>query len=297
MPHAPVNEIELYYETEGDPDGEPLLLIMGLGAQLVVWEDELVSAMAERGYHVIRFDNRDVGLSTSFAGHVDGREALMAFFAGELEHPPYRLGDMAADVAALLDHLELEQVHVLGASMGGMIAQQLTIDHGHLVKTLTSVMSTTGDPDVGQPTPEALGALVGAFGEPVRTLEDAVAAAITTTQVIGSPGLFDEDRVRRRAERSYSRNPDASGTLRQLLAILASPSRSEALRRVEVPTLVIHGSEDPLVQPDGGVRTAESVPGAELHLVEGMGHDVDPAFWPQLLELLGRHTSRAPIGV
>jgi len=178
-----------------------------------------------------------------------------------------------------------------------MIAQQLTIDHGHRVRTLTSVMSTTGDPDVGQPTPEVLGVLMASMSTPIDGLDTFIEMSMTSAQAIGSPGRFDEQRVRARAERVWRRNPDSSGTLRQLLAILASPSRSDDLRRVQAPALVIHGTADPLVQPDGGVRTAEVVPEATLHLIDGMGHDVDPHFWPELLEALDHHTARAPLQV
>jgi pimeloyl-ACP methyl ester carboxylesterase len=293
MPTAAVNGIEIFYETQGEPGNEPLLLVMGLGGQLVAWDQAMVDLLVERGFHVIRFDNRDVGLSTSFRDGYDTAGSMAAFFAGEQPAPPYRLADMAADAAALVDHLGLGRVHVLGVSMGGMISQQLAIDHHDKVATLTSIMSTTGDPDVGSPTPEALSALMGSFGSPVTTREHAVEVALVVWNTIGSPGHVDPARVRRRAEESYDRNPDGSAVLRQLLAIMTSPSRSDALRDVTAPTMVIHGDVDPLVTVSGGIRTAEVVPGAELHIIPGMGHDIHEAVWPEVMDLVEAHTKRA----
>jgi pimeloyl-ACP methyl ester carboxylesterase len=281
MPHATVNGIDLCYETLGDPGGEPLLMIMGLGGQLVAWDAELLGLIVERGYHVTVFDNRDVGLSTSFA------EAQ--------ESPAYLIPDMAADAAGLIDHLGFDRVHVLGVSMGGMIAQQLTVDHPARVATLTSIMSTTGDPDVGQPAEAAMAALMTAFTTPVTDRESAVALSLAVNDVIGSPGQVDPERVRVRAEAAYDRNPDSSGTLRQVMAIATSPSRTEGLRGVTAPTMVIHGEADVLVTPSGGVRTAEAVPGAELHMIPGMGHDLPVALWPEMLDRLTAHTARATV--
>jgi pimeloyl-ACP methyl ester carboxylesterase len=257
-------------------------MIMGLGGQLAAWDGELLDLVAGRGFHVVVFDNRDVGLSTSFASSTDA--------------PAYLIADMAADAAGLIDHLGFDQVHVLGISMGGMIAQQLTVDHPQKVATLTSIMSTTGDPDVGQPAPEALESLLTNFMTPVTDREGAVALSMAVNDVIGSPGQLDPERIRRRAEASYDRNPDASGTLRQVMAIASSPSRTEGLRGVTAPTMVIHGEADVLVTPSGGVRTAEAVPGSELHLVPGMGHDLPVAGWPELLDRVSAHTAKAPIG-
>lgn len=295
MPAAAVNGIEIYYETQGDPAGEPLLLVMGLGGQLVAWDQAMVDLLVERGFHVIRFDNRDVGLSTSFRHTYDTAGGMAAFFAGEQPQPPYRISDMAADAAGLVEHLGLERVHVLGVSMGGMISQQFAIDHHEKLATLTSIMSTTGDPDVGSPTPEALTTLVGSFGQPVTNREEAVEAALMVWNVIGSPGHVDPARVRRRAEESYDRNPDGSATIRQLLAIMTSPSRSEALGQVTAPTMVIHGEVDPLVTVSGGIRTAEVIPDAELHLIPGMGHDVHEAIWTDVMDLVSAHTARARV--
>lgn len=294
MPHASVNGIDLYYETAGDPAGEPLLLIMGLGAQMVMWPPELADALVARGFYVIRFDNRDVGLSTMFTD-VDAMALIVGALSGTPIDPPYLLADMATDAAGLLDHLGIERAHIIGASMGGMIAQQFAIDHPDKVATLTSIMSTTGDPDVGTPTDEALAALTGGFMDPPTDRESAVQAAFVVWQIIGSPGRFDEVRVRRITEESYDRNPDRTGMMRQLAAIVTSPSRTAGLGAVTAPTLVIHGEADPLVQPSGGVRTAEAVPGAILHLVPGMGHDVEPDRLDELLPLLVEHAAKAPI--
>lgn len=295
MPHAPVNGVDLCYETFGDPDADPLLLVMGLGAQMVAWEVEFCEHLVDRGYHVIRFDNRDVGLSTKFVD-VDPTEGLLGAFGGGLAgggfEPPYRIADMAADAAGLIAHLGHDQVHVVGASMGGMIAQQLTIDHPHRVRTLTSIMSTTGDPDVGGPTPDALTALMEAFTTPTQDRTAAIEVAVRVSRVLAGGGPFDEERAVRRAERSIDRDADQTGTMRQLLAVLGSPSRTEGLREVSAPTLVVHGELDPLVQPSGGERTAEAVPDAELLLVPDMGHDVAPPMWPTLFDALDQLTAR-----
>ncbi len=279
---APVNGIEIGYETYGDPDGEPLLLVMGLGAQLIAWPIELVDALVDRGFHVVRYDNRDVGLSTKFDGA--GGDFLTTFMAatqGEPIETAYQLSDMAADGMALLDHLGIESAHVVGASMGGMIAQTMAIEHPARVRTLTSIMSTTGEPEVGQPTPEAMAILV----RPVATTRDeAIENSVAGTRVIASPDHFDESVSRQRAAEAYDRCFNPAGVARQLLAIVASGSRAEGLAQLDVPTVVIHGDVDPLVTPSGGQRTAELVPGAELIMIEGMGHDLPPAILGQVVE-------------
>jgi len=202
---------------------------------------------------------------------------------------------MAADAAGLIEHLGHEQVHVVGASMGGMIAQQLTIDHPGRVRTLTSIMSTTGDPDVGGPTPGALTALMEAFTTPATDRDAAIAVAVRVSRVLAGGAPFDEERAVQRARRSLERDADQTGTMRQLLAVLGSPSRTDALRDVTAPTLVVHGELDPLVQSSGGERTAEAVPGAELLLVPDMGHDVAPSMWSTLFDALDRLTARAGV--
>jgi pimeloyl-ACP methyl ester carboxylesterase len=298
MPIAPPNAagVELCYEVFGDDDGVPLLLVMGLGAQLLSWDTEFCQALVDRGFMVIRYDNRDVGLSTKIeGGNGGGGDFMSAFTAalqGESIEPPYLLTDMADDAAGLLDHLDIDAAHVVGASMGGMIAQAVAIEHPHRVLTLTSIMSTTGDQDVGQPLPDAMQRLLGA---PPTSRDEAIESGVETSRIIGSPELFDEDRAREKAAESYDRCFYPAGMARQLLAIVASGSRSEQLANVDVPTLVIHGSADPLVTPSGGERTAEVVPGAELLMIEGMGHDLPPVHWTQVVAAITALAARAPV--
>lgn len=282
MPKAHNGDVELHYETTGDPDGVPLLLVMGLGAQLITWDDELCESFADRGFHVIRHDNRDMGLSTWFDDHpVDAQAVIGAFFAGEPVTPPYTMLDMAADAAAVLDAAGASSAHVIGASMGGMISQTLAVHHPDRVRSLVSIMSTTGDPDVGQPHAEVAGTLLEAVP---AGREAAIERGIAVGRVIGSPVHFDEDAVRILCEREYDRGNNPDGVLRQLFAIMLQESRTEALRNFTKPALVIHGELDPLVDPSGGRRTAEALPNAELILLPDAGHDLPRIYWPQLIE-------------
>ena len=285
------NGIELCYETFGDPSGEPLLLVMGLGAQMIAWPVELCDALVDRGFHVIRYDNRDVGRSTKIADV--GGDFMSAFAAaaqGEPVEVAYRLSDMAADAVGLLDALGIDSAHVVGASMGGMIAQAIAIEHPGHVRTLTSIMSTTGEPEVGQPTPEAMQMLL----RPAPTTrEEAIEASLASWKVIGGPEHFDEERVRAQAAAAYDRCFNPAGTARQLLAIVASGSRADGLRGLDVPTLVIHGAIDPLVTPSGGRRTAELVPGAELLMLPTMGHDLPLAVLPQVVDAITALAARS----
>ncbi|WCO65460.1 alpha/beta fold hydrolase [Iamia majanohamensis] len=284
MPTTPpsADGIEIWYTTDGDPSGAPLLMVMGLGAQHQEWDDELVALFVDRGFFVVRFDNRDVGLSTKpDVGDLDVGAAMMASLGGAPVEAPYLLSDMAADAVAVLDDLDIASAHVLGASMGGMIAQTLAIEHPERVRTLTSVMSTTGAQDVGQPTPEILGVLLAT---PPTDREQAVERGVVVANAIGSPGLVDEDKARQKAGAAWDRCAYPPGTGHQLLAIVASPDRTPGLRQLDVPTLVIHGSVDPLVTPSGGEATAAAVPGAQLRMIEGMAHDVPPVHWPELVE-------------
>lgn len=279
---APVNGIEVCYRTHGDPSGEPLLLVMGLGSQLVHWPPLLIDALVDRGFFVIRFDNRDVGLSTKFdlfSG--DFLPTFLAASQGEPVDVPYLLTDMAADAAGLLDALDIGSAHIVGVSMGGMIAQTIAIEHPERVRTLTSIMSTTGEREVGQPTPEAMVQLMTALPS---TREEAIDAAVATRRVIGSPDHFDEAFARSAAEAAFDRCWNPGGTARQLLGIAASGNRADALAQLDVPALVMHGDKDPLVTPSGGARTAELIPGAELIVLEGMGHDLPTAFIGPIVE-------------
>jgi pimeloyl-ACP methyl ester carboxylesterase len=285
MPDVRSNGLTISYETLGDPSDPALLLIMGLGAQLIDWPDEFCGLLADRGFHVIRFDNRDIGLST-WLDELPLPD-LAAIFGGDFSTVPYLLSDMAADTAGLLKELGVERAHVVGASMGGMIAQQLAIDSPDLVASLCSIMSTTGDREVGHPTPEAAAALM----RPAATdREGAIAGAVAGSKVIGSSafGVFDvpEDDLSRRAAAKYDRAFHPAGTARQYGAIIASPDRTAALGAVTVPTQVIHGEADPLVALSGGRATAAAVPGAKLLVVPGMGHDLPRGAWPQVVDAI-----------
>jgi pimeloyl-ACP methyl ester carboxylesterase len=290
MPTAVVNGIEIHHETIGDPADPTMLLIMGLGTQMIGWDIEFCRSLADRGFHVVRYDNRDVGLSTHFDEPVDLFGLLGSFAGGDPVEVPYLLTDMAADAAGLLDHLDVEQAHVVGVSMGGMIAQTLAIEHADRVLTLTSIMSTTGDPDVGAPTAEAMQAIMA---PPATTREEAADTFVMHAHTWGSPAHIDEDRLRAISNAAYDRAHDPEGGARQLAAVLASGSRSEALRGLAIPALVIHGTEDKLVQPSGGERTAEVIPDAKLVMIDGMGHDLPPQLWPQVIDAIATHAAAA----
>lgn len=291
MPHAPANGIELYYDTFGDAADEPLLLVNGLGSQCINYDDEFCQAFVDRGFFVIRFDNRDVGLSTKIeTDQLDFAALFAKAFAGEPLEAPYVLADMAADAVGLLDHLGIERAHIVGMSMGGMIVQQIAIDHPHRVLTMTSIMSTTGDRDVGTATPEAMQTLLA---PPSKDRDEYLERYVEQWRVLSGPVYFDAARFRTRGARHYDRMYFPAGTGRQLLGIMASGSRSEALRQLDVPTLVIHGAIDPLVALSGGERTAEVIPNAKLLVFDDMGHDLPPALWPQYVEAITQHTTRA----
>jgi pimeloyl-ACP methyl ester carboxylesterase len=286
MPTAQANGIEIAYETFGDAADPPVLLVMGLGGQLIHWPADFCQGIADRGFHVVRFDNRDVGESTWFDTPVDVAALLAGRGAGETPDVPYLLGDMAADAVGVLDHLGIDEAHLVGVSMGGMIVQTLAIEHPDRVASLTSVMSTTGDLDVGHPTGEAMALLLS---PPARSREELQDAAVRGAAVCGSPGLYDEDELRATAARAWDRGYNPAGTARQLAAILASGSRSESLASVDRPALVIHGAADALIHPSGGERTAEVIPDAKLVVIDGMGHDLPRSFWPQITDLLVDH--------
>lgn len=277
-----VNGIELCAEVRGPEDGVPLLLVMGLGAQLISWEDDFVARLVDRGYRVARFDNRDVGRSTHF-DHVDldVMASLHSLAKGEQVEVPYTLSDMAADAAALLDELGMAPAHIVGASMGGMIVQAMAIEQPQVVRSVVSIMSTTGDRDVGQPTPEASALL---FGAPPATEDEAVERARKAEATWGSPAHKDPDAAADRARREWNRVRNPAGIGRQIVAINASGSRTEALGRVQVPFTVIHGTDDTLVTPTGGKRTAEAVPHAVHVEIEGMGHNLPRALWPRIMD-------------
>jgi pimeloyl-ACP methyl ester carboxylesterase len=282
------NGIDIVYDTFGETSAPPMLLIMGLDCQLIAWDEEFCAALAGCGYWVIRFDNRDIGLSTKFdeAGIPD----ILAMMQGARIQPPYTLRDMAADAVGLLDALAIESAHVVGVSMGGMIAQEMAIHYPDRVRTLTSIMSTTGDPTLPPPRPEAAAILV----TPAPTdREGYVEHSLQTWRVLNGPVFpIDEEGDRAVAGRSFDRGLSPAGTARQLAAILGSGSRKEALAAVRTPTLVIHGDADPLVPVEGGIDTAEAVPGAKILIIEGMGHNLPPAVAPQVIEAIARHAAK-----
>jgi len=287
---APANGIELCYQEMGDPDGEPLLLVMGLATQMIAWDEGFCAMLAERGFRVVRFDNRDIGRSTRIkAVGVPGK---LDMFLGRRATAPYLLRDMAADTFGLMDHLGIDSAHVVGASMGGMIAQTMAIEGPERVRSITSIMSTTGSRRVGHPSYRTFGLLLG---KPPREREAAIERVIKTFKTIGSPGYpFEEERVRRIAGRSFDRGHSEAGIARQLHAITASGDRTPALRKLNLPALVIHGKNDILVNPSGGRATANAIPNARLKMVEGMGHDLPRALWPSFVEEIAANAARAP---
>lgn len=296
MPHVHANGIDIAYEAHGDPANPPLLLIMGLGAQLTLWPIELVEDLVRRGYYVIRHDNRDIGLSTKFTEHgVPNfrRVALMRAF-GLRAKLPYRLTEMAADAVALLDALGIAKAHVVGASMGGMIAQLVAIGYPDRVLSLTSIMSSTGNPALPPAKPEAMAALTTPAPDPLADMPAYVAHTIASQKVIGSPGYpTDEAVTAERAKANALRSFYPVGRSRQMAAIVASGDRRGALATISVPTVVIHGADDPLVPVEGGHDTAATIPGSELHVVPGMGHDLPRQLIPQICDLIERATAKA----
>jgi pimeloyl-ACP methyl ester carboxylesterase len=281
--------IDIAFERFGDPGAPPVLLIMGLGTQMLGWPDGFCDTLADHGMHVIRFDNRDIGLSTHIA---DGPAPdVGAALTGDLSSASYKLSDMAGDTVGLLDALELPSAHVVGASMGGMIAQTVAIEHPARVRSLTSIMSTTGDPSVGQATRPAMAALLS---PPAASREQAIERTLAIVRVIGSQGFeLDEAEIRRRTGLAYDRSNDPVGVARQLVAIAASGDRTAALRGVSVPTLVVHGADDPLVDVSGGQATARAIAGAELAVFGGMGHDLPRGLWAELAGRIGELVRRA----
>jgi len=290
MPKAQANGVELEYEVVGDPAARPLLLVQGLGAQLVSIEERFCAELAARGFKVIRFDNRDVGLSTRLDGA--GTPDLAAIWAGDHSSLAYTLDDLADDAAGLLDAVGVRRAHVAGISLGGMIAQLLAIRHPEKVLSLASIMSTTGDRRVGQPSAEGAGVLFTPMpAERDRYLEQAVANA--RLALTGSAFPFDPDAIRRVAARGYDRAYDPGGVGRQLAAALAATDRTEALRSLRVPTLVVHGDVDRLVGVSGGEATAAAVPSARLLRIPGLGHELPPGAWPTVADAIADNASRA----
>ena len=290
---ARANGIDICYEIFGDPNADPMLLIMGLGAQMIHWDDDFCRQLAARGFRVIRFDNRDIGKSSRLTGgkRLTPLELLKMRFLKIPVAATYKLRDMAEDVVGLMDTLHIKSAHLVGASMGGMIAQEVAISFPERVRSLTSIMSTTGDPKVPPPTREASAMLMA---PPPATKEEYFERFAQTWKIL-RVGSFPQDEAldRARAERTFERGLNPAGVGRQLRAILASGSRTERLASVKAPTLVIHGTVDPLVRPEGGKYTAAAIPGAKLLMIEGMGHALPIPMWPQIIDAIDRHAHAA----
>jgi pimeloyl-ACP methyl ester carboxylesterase len=274
--HLPTG-IELEYETFGSPDDPAVLLVMGFTAQMILWADGFCERLAAGGRFVIRYDNRDCGLSTKLDGvAIDGAAVMMAAMSGaDIPEVPYTLSEMAADGIGLLDELGIDRAHVVGASMGGMIVQTMAIEHPHRLLSVTSIMSSVGDPAFGQASPESMAALL----TPPPLDRAGVIERAPVSRVWASKRYFDEHVAKDFAARAYDRSFYPEGATRQLAAIFASGDRTEALRSVNTPMLVVHGLDDTLIAPSGGRRTAELVPGAHLVEVADMGHDLPPPLW------------------
>jgi len=287
---APVSAgIELCYQTFGDPSAEPLVLVMGLGGPMTWWDSDLCEMLAREGFYVVRFDNRDIGRSSRAQGRVT-RATLARAFAGARVRAPYTLDDMAADTFGLMDHLGMESAHLVGVSMGGMIVQTMTIAEPARVRTLTSMMSSTGKRTVGWQSPSLFPTLFS----PRNDRDDYVAASGKVWRLIGSPGYpVDEEESRKRAAETYDRGVPRAGVLRQMIAILKQPNRSARLRSLQVPTLVIHGLADRMVHVSGGRATSAAIPGSELLLNDGMGHDLPPELFETYVAAIRRLADRA----
>ena len=290
MPRARANGIDIEYETFGDPNAAPLLLVMGLGAQMLSWEEEFCEQLAARGFHVIRFDNRDIGLSTKMEDA--GMPDVMAAFAGDAQ-PAYTLDDMADDAVGLLDALGIGAAHVVGASMGGFIAQLMAINHPDRVLSLTSIMSGPSGRDAVAPWPEGAEVLTRV---PPETREERIEHGVWIRSVlVGKGNPFDRAAEPKRTARAVDRSYYPVGTARQLVAALAAKGRLARLANVKVPTLVVHGIDDPLVPVENGRRVAAAVPGARLREFEGMGHNMPERFWPPILDAIVETTRKASV--
>lgn len=288
MPRCHANGIEIEYDTFGSPDDPAMLLVMGLSMQMTGWEPGLCERLAGRGFHVVRFDNRDIGLSTHF-DHAPVADPV-AVLGGDTSQVPYVLPDMADDAAGLLAALGIGAAHLVGVSMGGMIVQELLLRHPGLALSACSIMSTTGAPGVGRPTAEGAAALAG---PPALERAAAIEHGVQVWRVLQSPAYPRSDEQLRAMETAfYDRDHNPAGSARQLMAILASPDRTPGLHSVAVPTLVIHGEADPLIDVSGGRATAAAVPGSVLRTYPGMGHDLPPELWDEFVDEIVANTKR-----
>ncbi|HYH60275.1 MAG TPA: alpha/beta hydrolase [Solirubrobacterales bacterium] len=286
---ARVGELDLCWQEFGEESDPPLLMIMGLGAQMILWPDELCEMIAAESFRVIRFDNRDSGRSTVLSEAPTG--TVPRALGGEIPEGAYSLSDMAADAAGLLGALKIEAAHVVGSSLGGMIAQTLAIEHPECVLSLASIMSTTGDSSVGGATPAGIEALTTV---PPQDREGYVEALLGARRKIAGPGFpFDEERSRRIASLGWDRGFHPKGTVRQTIAVVLSGDRTGRLSEIRVPTVVIHGEDDPLIGVSGGEATAAAIPGAKLVVIPGMGHDLPAGVWDQVAGEIAANARRA----
>lgn len=288
---APVHDgVELCYQTFGDPSDEPLLLVMGLGGPMNWWDPTLCELLASKGFFVVRYDNRDTGRSTKVGGRVS-RSTIVKAFLGMRVRAPYTMVDLAADAFGLMDHLGWDSAHLAGVSMGGMIVQTMAIREPGRVRSLTSIMSTTGRRTVGWQHPSLFPALLGKRGVGRQAY---VESSTQTWKMIGSPGFpVDDEKVRERAGETWDRGFSAQGILRQMLAVLTQPNRTRDLRSVNVPATVVHGLADKMVHVSGGRATSSAIPGSELLLVEGMGHDLPAEMFKEFAQVIRRTADRA----
>lgn len=283
------NGIEIAYETFGDPDASPMVMVMGLGTQMIAWPDELCEDLANAGYWVIRYDNRDVGGSTHLTGV---RAPATAAVASRRSKPPYTIGDMGRDLLGLMDALQIETAHVVGASMGGYIAQAAALQAPERVRSMTLIMTSTGSRLVGRVDLRLIPRLL--TRRAITDREGAGAAAVETFRTIGSPGFeFDEEWYREVGRRSYDRGHDPGGYRRQLAACVAQPNRTARLRELDIPSLVVHGLADPLVAATGGRALAKALKGSRFLGIPGMGHDLPRALWPTITEGIVELAKRA----
>lgn len=283
--------VDLTYQTIGDPSGEPMIMVMGLGGPMNWWDTELCQILARRGFHVVRYDNRDTGRSSRIESAHVTRGQLLKTFAGKGTPPPYTLDDMAGDAFGLMDHLGWDAAHVVGASMGGMIAQTMAIEQPRRVRSLVSIMSTTGKRSVGWQNPKLLPNLLAPRGTGREAYVD---SSVAIWRRIESPAWPQtEDEIRKRANETYDRGVSAAGVTRQMLAILNQPNRGPRLRELRLPAAVIHGAADPLVHVSGGRATAAAIPGSELVLIDGMAHDLPRPLYGAFADVIARTAARA----
>ena len=286
------NSLTIEFDTFGEPEAKPLLLVMGLGGQMIAWDENFCQQLADAGHFVIRYDNRDVGLTTYFDDHgvPDFEELAVEFMTNGTVKVPYTLDDMAMDGISLLDELGIEQAHICGVSLGGMIVQAMAINHGDRILSMTSIMSTTGNPDLPPAHPKAIEALTS---KRVDDPKHAMNRAVEVSKIIGSTGFErDEERIRNKALESYNRAYNPDGVARQMAAVMAHGDRRPGLNQLKLPCLVIHGDIDPLVPVTGAHDTHQNVPGAELMIIEGMGHDMPKGAWCQIIKGIASLTNQ-----